>query len=410
MTSTKLVLRVVEARRVLHPILSNIEKHTFLVRAKDVPEGVSLAPNAREARKFSKRVYQDVKKNLLGEGATPGYFDLMNKGITIIAERVKRIDDKTYELVLEKDQGIVDGGHTYRIITSVLTNQRLAEEQHVEINVRTGVPIDMWPEISRGLNTGIQVSQHSIDNLADHYEWIKEEIKDQPYAKVVAWREEDEGEYDVRDLICVLEALNIFDFPAQGGQHPVAAYEKWSIPTNKFSVDANANKGNLKNSKYYKLRPLLKGGLRLFDTIRRDFYVKYNGADLGHAGKLRIVEQGDFSFPFAQLPPANFRLTKGALYPIFAAFRNMVEIDKATGDARWRGGFDEALALWETVAPEVCQVTKSAIDDIGNQPETLGKHRGHWSNLHKTIELNLLRKQIDKLERQTGAKRQNKVI
>lgn len=407
MTSTKLVLRVVEARRVQHPILPNIEKHSFLVRAKDMPKGIALKPNAREASKFSKRVYQDVRRNLLGEDTKPGYFDLMNKGITIIADQVKRIDDKNYELVLTAEQGIVDGGHTYGIIGNVQDDPRMREEQHVEVNVRVGVPPEMYAEISRGLNTGIQVAQQSLDNLAGHYDWMKLEIDEEPYADKLAWREEDVGEYDVRDLICVLEAFNVFDFPNTGSNHPISAYEKWSIPTAKFAKDAVEHKSNVQGSKYYRLHRLLKDGLRLYDTIRRDFYQVYNAADLGQAGKLKIVEQAkegtEFSFPFAQLQGAKFRLTKGALFPIMAAFRNMVEVDPQTGEAQWRGGFNAVLELWKEVSPEVARVTKTAIQDIGYQPDALGKNRGHWSNMHKTIELFILRRQMAEVEAQKAA-------
>lgn len=399
MTSTKHVLHVVEARRIQHPIFPAIEKHSFLVRAKDVPPGISLGANARDAKTFSKRVYQDVKRNLIGEDPpTPGYFDLMNKGITVIAERVRRIDEKTYEITVMPAQGIVDGGHTYKLVCSLLNDERLREEQHVEINVRTGVEPAMYHEVSRGLNTGIQVAQHSLDNLAQHYDWLKLELDDQPYLDQIAWREGDEGEYDVRDLICVMEAMNVFDFPNDSGQHPVHAYEKWSGPTTKFSRDAEEHEDDLKGSKYFRLRTILKDALRLYDIIRRDFYEVYNDADLGSAGKLAIVEQarGDqqFSFPFASSEKAKYRLTKGALYPIFGAFRNMVEMDPETKDARWKGGFDEVLTLWREVAPEVCRVTKTATQDIGYQPEVLGKNRGHWSNMHKTIELFTLRRQL----------------
>jgi hypothetical protein len=80
----------------------------------------------------------------------------------------------------------------------------------------------------------------------------------------------------------------------------------------------------------------------------------------------------------------------------------MVEISPESGDARWREGFDEVLGLWKEVAPEVCRVTKTATQDIGYQPEVLGKNRGHWSNMHKTIELFLLRRQLAQAQTLTG--------
>ena len=46
------------------------------------------------------------------------------------------------------------------------------------------------------------------------------------------------------------------------------------------------------------------------------------------------------------------RLQTGALYPILAAFRWMVEED-ASGDYRWRGGFGNVLRRWSETAPDL---------------------------------------------------------
>jgi hypothetical protein len=62
---------------------------------------------------------------------------------------------------------------------------------------------------------------------------------------LVAWRESDQGHIDVRDLISTLEALNIFDFPNDSGQHPVTAYEKWSVPAKKFAADFDRHRDSL---------------------------------------------------------------------------------------------------------------------------------------------------------------------
>lgn len=113
-------------------------------------------------------------------------------------------------------------------------------------------------------------------------------------------------------------------------------------------------------------------------------------------GSLEIVEgplKGGkkFEFPFAGLEPEECRLTKGALYPIFAAFRNKVWIDPETGLAKWEGGFQSVLDLWDSAAAEIAQQTKSAVKDYGRKPDLLGKSRGHWNNMHKTVEVHILR-------------------
>lgn len=397
MSVTTHKLRVAEARRIKHPVFPHIEKHFFLVQAKEVPNGIRTDANARDPEGLNRRVYREVHESLMGRDSVPGSFDLMNKGIVCLAETVRRIDDHNYEISIRDGQGIVDGGHTYKIICDAQNDPTLPDDQFVEIQVRTGVEDKLITDISRGLNTGMQVKDHSIANLAGKFDWIKEELRAEPYFSRVAWNESDKGDYDVRDVICVLEAVNIFDYPNDSSVHPVTAYEKWSVPTKKFADDFDSNP-DVTKTKYYQMRPILKDALRLFDTIRHDFREVYNKADLGNAGALDIVEEARgkskaFDFPFAGLGPSQYRLTKGALYPIFAAFRNALKVGP-DGTVCWDGGFPSVLNLWHSVAPELAKQTKQAIKDYGHKPDVLGKNRGHWTNMHQTVELHILRQRM----------------
>jgi hypothetical protein len=87
-------------------------------------------------------------------------------------------------------------------------------------------------------------------------------------------------------------------------------------------------------------------------------------------------------------------LTKGAAYPMLAAFRNMVEVD-GSGSACWRGGFRSVLRLWKEAGPELVAETDNATEDIGRTPDHLGKNRKHWDNLHMKVQLRLLRAQLE---------------
>jgi AIPR protein len=389
-------LRVVEARRIKHPIFPHIEKHYFLVQASDIPLGIGTKANARGPSGMNRHVYRDVRKSLLGEDSVVGSFDLMNKGIVCLANSVRRIDDNTYELEIDDSQGIVDGGHTYQIICNAKNGPEIPVEQHVEFQVRTGVPKDLVADISRGLNTGIQVAAHSLANLDGKFDWVKTLVEKEKWANNIAWNESDDADLDVRDLIAALEAMNIFDYPNDKGRHPVSSYEKWSIPLTNFAKDAETHKADFTKSTYYRLSPILVDALKLSDHIRREFRDRYN--DLfphGKAAKLDIVEDAgkdkSFEFFYSGAPQSRYRLTKGALFPIFAAFRNAVEIDPITGFARWSGGFSSVVALWNQVAPELISMTKQATKDLGSKPDVLGKNRGHWNSMHQTIELHILR-------------------
>lgn len=395
MSATTHRFRAAEARRVKHPIFPEIEKHYMLVRAVDLPEGIRKDANARESTGLNRRVYKDVQRSLIADQGMPGIFDLKNKGIVILAESVKKIGDDLYEVQINDGQGIVDGGHTYEIICIAQVSATIPEDQYVEVQVRTGVPNDLITEISSGLNTGIAVKAHSIANLDGKYEWIKEELSAEKYFNRIAWRESDDGDYDVRDLISILETMNVVDFPNDTGTHPIAAYEAVNRVAEKFSADSDKNEQIPENSTYRRFRPILKEALYLFDLIRRDFRDVYNGQKLGSAGALDIMEKAakdkTFDFPFSGCEPSPFRLTKGALYPLFAAFRNKVRINKTTGLAEWEGGFQSVVDLWKTCQIELVTQTQAAIKDYGRKPDILGKSRGHWNNVHKTVEVYVLR-------------------
>jgi hypothetical protein len=332
----------------------------------------------------------------------------MNKGITILAEVVRLIDKerRIYELVIDDDTGgIVDGAHTAKIIGEAQAAGKIPAEQHVEVYIRTGIKGGFIADIARGLNTGIQVAPKSIYNISNVFDWLKDEVANEPYEKMISWKESDLGpEYDVRDLIGILEVFNIIDYPNDQNRHPIAAYEKWSVPLEKFAEDFEMNREDFSKSTYHRLRPILKGGLALFDQIRRDFRDVHNRSG-GKAGAMNIVEQASmkaksFKFPFGGLPDNEYRLTKGATYPMLAAFRNYVELDPRTGQAYWRNGIGNVLKAWSEVAPELAQETYNTTQDGSRNPDALGKNRKHWGEMHLRVKNRLQEQVVKELQAQ----------
>jgi len=407
-------VRAYEMRRISHPVFSTIEKYWLTIAAKDFPPGISTSVNARDPVGLNRRVYKDVRSSLDGETATPGTFDLMNKGITILARAVKMVDKEKglFDLVLDDEEGgIVDGAHTAKIIEEANNDGTTPDEQYVEVYVRTGITNELVSDIARGLNTGIQVAPQSIYNIAGVFDWLKEEISDEPYATHISWSESDDEDYDVRDLIAVLEVFNIFDFPNGVNviKHPIAAYEKWSVPLRKFADDYEENKDAIEKSKYHRLRNLLKDGLTLYDRIRHDFRELRNEAG-GSAGKMHIIEEasdrrGTFDFPFAGLTPNKYRLTKGATFPILAAFRTYVEQNPKTGEARWRGGFDKVLGVWEEAGPNLVEETFQLTREGKRNPDQVGKDRKHWASLYRDLQVRLLQERLEEQQEKAPPRR-----
>jgi hypothetical protein len=392
-------VRVADARRIPHPAIKQVEKHYFLVRAADIPKGIPLDANPRDAegRDLNRRTYRQVRDSLFNITSYPGTFDLMNKGITCIAHSVKKLSDQEYEVSFEDGQGIADGGHTYWLCTENAKDPDLPADQHVEVRIITGLPPFLIPDLAKGLNTGMQVKEFAIENLRGNYDWIKELIAEKSYADRIAWRENEDKEYDVTDILCLLECMNVHDYPNNAGKHPISAYEKVGAVLRSYAEDAESARRKSEEAvvppKYGSLGPILADTLTLYDRIRFDFREVYNDVIKPGAGNLKIMDKASkgkqLSFPFAGLPSQEYRLNNGATLPILAAFRNLVRINPKTKKAEWINGFAFVLSFWEMVRAEAITVTHQAIQAFGRSPNEIGKARPHWSLLHLTLDRRL---------------------
>jgi hypothetical protein len=371
-------------RRIPDPVLPQCERHILLCAIGDLPKGLPTDPNPRKPR-IDRLIWREIKKHLLNEEGTPNTFHLKNKGITLIAQRVNKMDDEKVELLFEQGQGIVDGGHTYELLLQNLdeidelnsNGESSKISQFIKLEVLTGVPSDLSPEIAGGLNTAVQVQEMSLLELKEGFRWIQDELQDEKYADQIAYSENETLAYDARDIVGLIDLFNVLDFPNDQTEHPVRAY------TSKAQVLANYKK---KQAQYEKLRPILRDILILHDIIAIEGRDKHNASG-GKAGNLAFVEarkRGQFDFIFIG-KESKYRLIGGALFPMLAAFRWMVEINPKSDLAEWRGGFSAVKALWKKTGPELMRATQGTSDELGRKPYAIGRSRNHWASLHKTV-------------------------
>lgn len=404
MASKPYEFAVTAARSFTHPVFPGVGKHTFLVQAKSLPAGLPTGANAREPVGMNRRVYRDVTESLRTNESTPGSFDLMNLGITILADRIEMIDKQNFRVWIADEDGVVNGAHTAKIIEHCQADGTIPDEQFVEVRIVTGIDETalhgLKSDISKGQNTGIVVRDQSIFELEGLFTALQSLVKGQSWASEIAWRESDKGAFDVKDLVAVLETFNVIDFANGGENHPVQAYEKWSAPLAKYAKDYKDARTTGAPRKYAALEPILLDALDLYDRIRHDFHSVFNKHVSKGAGRMRIVEEapkskGVFHFPFSGQDDAKYRLTKGAAFPILGAFRNCVKYDHATHAASWIGGYSTVKKLWDTAGIDLVKETFAATKDIGRTPDALGKSRSHWAGLNRMLEVRVLRAALE---------------
>lgn len=389
-----------EARRLNHPVFSSVTKYIFTVRCKDLPKGISNSANARDPEKdLNRRVYKDVRQSLRGEMSKPGTFDLMNKGIIIIAESVEMDPNDKRKWIVKvnnEEGGIVDGGHTAKLIWDAQDEDKIPDEQYVDVYIRTGLTPEISPEIisdiSKGLNTSLQVKAESILDKKEAFDWMKKELAPD-FDDLVKYAESDDGQYYVQDIIGVLECLNIADYPPEGGEkHPTQVATSISKIVEKFGQECKKAKDEKRKGKYELMRPILREAMILFQTIQADFPIVHNKEFGGRAGGLKMVETsrtGEFELHFAGRT-VDKKLFKQATYPIFAGFRNCV-IEDSNGNLTWNGGFEKVLDVWKKLSPTLVQATIDLGKSIGTTPDQIAKHKPHWNTIFDKVYIHLVK-------------------
>ena len=361
-------------RRLPDPFFKGAERYIALVAAADVPPGIPLDPNPRD-QNINRRVYQDVLESL--RSPEDRSFHLKNKGITMIAESVKAPGGRgPLRVKLREQHGILDGGHTYRIVLEGQQDDP-PPNQFVKFEILIGVDTDLITDIAGGLNTAVQVQEMSLANLSDRFDWIKESLSKKPYSSSIAYRE-NEGDcpYDVRDIIAFLDLFNVALHPNEGADYPITAYRAKSTTLKQYLGSQES---------FMKLETILPDILELAETISSEARARHNEKG-GKAGLLTFVEQrkkGLYDFPFIE-KKGSHRLTNGALFPMLGAFRWMVE-EADDGVFRWKGSFEEVKDLWRRCAGDLMRTTQETSAELGRNPNAIGKSKNHWARMHGIV-------------------------
>ncbi len=423
-------LRCRDARRMEDPVTRG-DRHFFVVNVLDIPKDIPTNPNPRD-QAIDRAIYKRIAKSLINDdddGGEKNAFFVKNKGITMLATSVRKAGpDDAHRYIIEFDgdaNGIADGAHTYELILANQDNIRAHNEnadsgdkieQFVEVRVLTGPRLpDLVSDIAGGLNTGVQVQAASLANLAHHFDWLKDAIKDAPFSDKIAFKQFEDGEYTVTDILCILDLFNIDDFPGDGDKFPTRAYDSANrllaayIP----AAETRARNPDVPPHPWEKTKPLVLEILELHDLISSTGVDLYNkqGSKRGGAlswvrGKVqRKTKDGtawiDRTYKFTFLgTTAKTALYRGALMPMLGAFRCVIEEDPDTGYYRWKIPFRDVKATWNDLGGTLMEKTQASSEDLGRKPDAVGKSRNHWGVLYSTVTAHFLRNKVKSMEKQ----------
>lgn len=364
----------------------SIRHYILLCKAAKMPRRLPLDINPR-AQNINLSVYKDVRESLISASPT---FHLKNKGITMIADRVRRFEKKANVEVqfLKKGQGIVDGGHTYQVIQSVLDSEdeQIPDEQFVKVEILTNVPDEYAVEIAGGLNTSIQVADMSLENLKGNFDWIKDDLSGENYEDRIAYREnvspDDFGPpISIREVVAWLTMFLPNEHGHPKKENPKMAYGRKGDCLKAFQGELD---------RYMEMQPILRDILQLHDYILYHALEKYNESTGGRGKALSFMQQRKRGYHLHFMNEnISVRMHDGALYPIFGAFRYLVE--KRNGKIGWKpGDFRKVKEFCDVILGEMVEITKKNSVERGRNMDAIGKDDLHWGFLYNTFALKWL--------------------
>ena len=359
------------------------------VPVHQLPEGLPLDPNAREANE-KRRTVKDMLTTLAQK---PQEFIYYNNGILIIADSIEVKGHGAgggfnVELLLvspnenEEEKfignGIVNGGHTYTAIMKArhhyenLKSKNFKakvnsetgkidysdlEQALVQVSVLINVSQEQISEISRYRNTSESVEEFSLKNLAGEWDIIQQNLSPQ-YKQYVAFRDGEDKKFDVTDLVRRLACINNKLYPWRGADGTT------KNPTPAFTSYGRLIK-NWKKEDFIQVVPLLNGLLQIEELLRKEYdntkgISRYNG-----------IEKKDYKFITGK--KFDHTLALPFVFPILAAFRVFVK------DGEWEHPPQE---LWNKMGTILVTNLLAAYKNEGRgNPAFFGRSASTWSNL-----------------------------
>jgi len=387
-------LPVYSAPREIKDPASNLEDYADLktyeviIKASNLPDGLPLDPNPRDPKPKGK-TYVEIIDSLK---SNDGLFHKKNKGITMVVGGTEyKSDNKVLKLHFRKgddpksSDGILDGGHTYSIIRGHATEDHT--NQYVKATIMSGVPPELIPDLSAGLNNSTALNDASKMHHSNKFDWIKDSISGQSYENEIVYFQNDVGTVLVEDLVAIMTAMNVELYPIKGKAHPIIAYSSKSACLKKFNDHEDS---------YLKFKTILPDVLRLHDQMSFTLREVYNNETNGKAGALgifnstKVPKRGlrrmhKFHFIGAE---NKHRLEKAVAMPLMAALRTQLDVKKVGGVEQyvWIDGYEAVLELLEENAMELFDDILNAYSDIKNINQ-LGKSNTLWNALLKTMRL-----------------------
>lgn len=383
-------------------------KYQFFVNVADVPVDWTewLSVNPRE-QKLTTDVARDIANSLRSNKKN---FHVLNRGILLSADEIS-YDNKekkaTIKFVDSKMHGIVDGGHTYRLILNYQEDINLISEKYVQIEVITS--FDSIEELAEARNNSIAVDDKSIEELRGTFEPIKRIIENhliqgEKYFDRISFRQNEfwgnkdvNNIIDVREIIAIINMFNPLLNDPMTPIHPIQSYTGKAASLNKFLKMAppgvKEEDPEYRKTVIEKMEIIIPDIFNLWDEIETQFASvskelnkRYGSKPYSNYGKDNVKKISLFSNI-----EMNYTIPKGIMYPVLGAFRALVCEKNSKYD--W---VVSPFKVWNEKKEQIVTSVLESSSQFGNSPDKLGKSTLLWDSLYNIILIYRLKSSIKK--------------
>lgn len=373
-----------------------LRRYYCIVPVSEIPEDWSswLDVNARD---FSDkgRVPKAIRSTLTEK---PEWFAEYNRGLTVVASAIKW-DNKTNQLTLAfKDKnyhGVLDGGHTLRAILDDRDTRGQVEENsqpsYCNIEIFTGLDDSEIPDVVEARNTSKQVASKSLLNLEGSFDSLKAALGSKK-AKLISWRENEEGVFDVREVISILTALDASSYAPGSSYHPITAYSGKEACLKRFAAKEN-------KEAYEKLFGIAGDALDMWEWIQYYLPGHYNdkGPEPGTTGKfgrltgVKHTPKRPKELPFTG-KFTNYDTPTGYIYPVLSSFRAMLE--EEDGRWIWGKGINPIKLIQGGIAADIFINSVRESINTHRNPNRTGKDSQAWTAAYQQARIAYLERQV----------------
>lgn len=392
-------------RRIGDPLNRGKSVYHAFVQIRHLPSGISMKPNPR-AHDIDNSITRTIYESLL---ENTKLFHLLNRGIALSASEVDYDNKREILRIKMPDElvhGDLDGGNTYRAIERAKAERGHESppppfmDSYVKLEILTGVEDDIV-QLADARNTSAQVKTFSLANLAGKFEWIKETLRSETFASNIAYREGEDKDINVVDIICL---MTLFHPKYNGTQHPVKAYTSKKSCLDDFEQEFDEN-GSPDPAGYLKLKPVLVEVLKLYDHLHLACGKHYKA--LGGITRIRREEsatdkRGAREGALRELGGSkelNFQGGKvshswptGYLYPMLGSLRALLD----TTSKRVHWVVDDPFEFFDRNGKMLVEATLERSAELSRNPNAVGKSKGHWQQLYGIVKLKMLEEKMSK--------------